>query len=116
MDTLTRPRASRFQRLAAWSYRHRWSAVALWVVVLAAVTVASQAVGSDYHNDFSLPGTESQRALDALREHAPAQAGDTVQVVVQDPGGVRTPATRARVEAMLTQVRGLPHVAGVRGP
>jgi putative drug exporter of the RND superfamily len=116
VQAITRPRASRFQRLAAWSYRHRWSAVALWVAVLAAVTIASQAAGSDYHNDFSLPGTQSQRALDALREHAPAQAGDSVQIVVQDSGGVRTPQTRARVEAMLAKVRSLPHVAGVRSP
>jgi putative drug exporter of the RND superfamily len=118
VDTLThtRPRAGRFERLAAWSYRRRWLALVLWVVVLAGVTVASQAVGSDYHNDFSLPGTESQRALDTLRAHAPAQAGDTVQVVVQDPGGVRTPTTRARVAAMLDDLRGLPHVADVRSP
>jgi RND superfamily putative drug exporter len=91
-------------------------ALVLWVVVLAGVTVASQAVGSDYHNDFSLPGTESQRALDSLREHAPGRAGDTVQVVVQHSGGVRTPATRARVEAMLHDLRGLPHVADVGSP
>jgi putative drug exporter of the RND superfamily len=118
VDTLThtRPRAGRFERLAAWSYRRRWSALVLWVVVLAGVTVASQAVGSDYHNDFSLPGTESQRALDSLRAHAPAQAGDTVQVVVQDPGGVQAPSTRARVAAMLDDLRGLPHVADVRSP
>jgi putative drug exporter of the RND superfamily len=118
VDTLThtRPRAGRFERLAAWSYRRRWSALVLWVVVLAGVTVASQAVGSDYHNDFSLPGTESQRALDTLRAHAPAQAGDTVQVVVQDPGGVQAPSTRARVAAMLDDLRGLPHVADVRSP
>jgi putative drug exporter of the RND superfamily len=118
VDTLTRtrPRSSRFERLAAWSYRRRWSALVLWVVVLAGVTVASQAVGSDYHNDFSLPGTESQQALDSLRAHAPAQAGDTVQVVVQDPAGVRTPMTRVRVEAMLDDLRGLPHVADVRSP
>jgi putative drug exporter of the RND superfamily len=116
VDPRIRPRSSRFERLAAWSYRRRWSALVLWVVVLAGVTVAAQAVGSDYHNDFSLPGSESQRALDTLRAHAPAQAGDTVQVVVQDAAGVRTPTTRARVEAMLEELRGLPNVADVRSP
>jgi RND superfamily putative drug exporter len=116
VDPRPRLRPSRFERLAAWSYRRRWLALVLWVVVLAGVTAASQAVGSDYHNDFSLPGTESQRALDSLRAHAPGQAGDTVQVVVQDPAGVRTPMTGARVEAMLDDLRGLPHVADVRSP
>jgi putative drug exporter of the RND superfamily len=89
------------RRLASWSYRHRWRALAAWVAVLIGVTAASSAIGSDYHNDFSLPGTESQQAADA----APVQAGDTVQIVVEGSG--------PRVGALLDEVRSLPHVAGV---
>jgi len=114
--TLARPRASRFERLARWSQRRRWWAVALWVIALTAVTAASQAAGSAYHNDFSLPGTESQQALDTLERHAPGQAGATVQIVLADPGGMRAPQTQERVTAMLGQVGHLPHVAGVRSP
>src|SRR5512132_3014130 len=113
---LVRPRGRRFERLAVWSYRRRWRALAAWVVVLAGVTVASQLVGDDYRNDFSLPGTESQRAVDTLKEHAPAQAGSTVQIVLHHPGGIRTQQTQQRVEAMLEGVRRLPHVADVVGP
>jgi putative drug exporter of the RND superfamily len=109
-------RTSRFERLASWSQRRRWWAVALWMIVLAAVTAASQAAGGNYHNDFSLPGTESQQALDTLERHAPAQAGATVQIVLADPGGLRAPQTQERVTAMLGQVGHLPHVAGVHGP
>ncbi|MGN9911399.1 MMPL family transporter [Phytohabitans sp. LJ34] len=112
----TATRTSRLARLAGWSQEHRWWALALWVLALAAVTVGSQAVGSAYHNDFSLPGTESQRAVDTLRERAPVRAGDTVQIVVQDAGGVTAPAARERVEAMLGRVRALPHVADVQSP
>ena len=114
--TLARPRASRFERLASWSQRRRLWAVALWVIALAAVTAASQAAGSAYHNDFSLPGTESQQALDALQKHASLQAGAAVQIVMQDPGGMRAPHTRERVTAMMGHVRHLPHVAGVHSP
>jgi putative drug exporter of the RND superfamily len=115
-QTMTRPAASLLERLAAWSYRHRWRAVAVWVAVLAGVTLASQALGSNFRNDFSLPGTESQQVLDTLKQHAPAQAGATVQVVLQDPDGLRAPPTRERVEAMLGDLRGQPHVADVRSP
>jgi putative drug exporter of the RND superfamily len=100
---------SRFERLAAWSYRHRWKALAAWIAVLVGVTAVASAVGSDYHNDFSLPGTESQQATDTLRAHAPAQAGDTIRIVVQDGDGL--PAER--VDSMLAEVRELPHVADV---
>jgi len=56
------PHASRFERLASWSQRRRWWAVALWVIVLAAVASAARAAGSDYQNDYSMPGTGSQQA------------------------------------------------------
>jgi putative drug exporter of the RND superfamily len=114
--TLNRPRTSRFERLASWSQRRRWWAVALWVIALTIVTAASQAAGSAYRNDFSLPGTESQQALDTLERRAPAQAGATVQIVLADPGGMRAPQTQERVTAMLGQVGHLPHVAGVHSP
>lgn len=109
-------RASVFERLAGWSYRRRWFAVAAWVAVLAAVTFASQAVGSAYYNDYSLPGTESQQALDTLREQQSDQANATVQVVMRQPDGLATPATRTQVEALLDGVAALPFVDGVRGP
>jgi RND superfamily putative drug exporter len=112
----THTRASVFERLAGWSYRRRWWAILAWVAVLAGVTVGSQAVGPDYRNDFSLPGTESQAALEALRAQAPAQANDTIQIVLQDPGGLATPATQDRVEGMLAEVRRLPGVVDVRSP
>jgi len=80
------------------------------------MTVASSAVGSAYHNDFSLPGTESQQAVDTLEARAPAQAGDSVQIVFQDPDGLRAPAVRDRVDSIVADVRGLPHVVGVSGP
>src|SRR5215467_9337494 len=114
--TLARPRASRFERLASWSQRRRWWAVALWVIALAAITTGARASGSDYHNDYSLPGTQSQQALDTLERHAPGQAGAAVQIVLADPGGIRAPGTRQRVTAMLSQVAQLPHVAGVHSP
>ncbi|GII75394.1 membrane protein [Sphaerisporangium rufum] len=109
-------RPSRFERLAGWSYRRRWWALVAWVVVLAGVTIGAQAAGDDFHNDFSLPGTESQAALDTLKQDAPVQAGATVQIVMRDPGGLGGTATRERVEDMLARVKTLPHVAGVRSP
>jgi putative drug exporter of the RND superfamily len=115
-QAITAAGRSRFERIAGWSFRHRWWALALWLVAFLGVSVAAQAVGGAFRNDFSLPGTESQRALTILERHAPAQAGATVQIVMQDPGGLTRPATRTRVESMLDQTRHLPHVANVVGP
>ncbi len=106
--------ASRFERLAGWAYRRRWWALILWVVVLVGVTAASQMIGSDYHNDYSLPGTESQEAVDTLNAHGSARAGDTITIVVQAPDGVS--AQRVQVEQMLDEVAQLPHVVEVSNP
>jgi putative drug exporter of the RND superfamily len=104
------------ERLTGWSQRRHWVALLLWVVVLVGITASSQVVGTDYHDDFSLPGTESQEAGDVLEEHAPEQAGDTIQIVVHDDDGLQEQSTRPRVEAMLGEVAELPHVATVSSP
>ncbi|MBT2440666.1 MMPL family transporter [Streptomyces sp. ISL-36] len=110
-------RGSVFERLALFSYRHRWSAVLLWIVVVAAATGASTTVGSAYHNDFSLPGTDSQAARTVLERHGSAQAADaTLQIVVKDEQGVRGKTVHARVERLLGTVADLPGVAAVRSP
>ncbi|MEU7010478.1 MMPL family transporter [Streptomyces sp. NPDC046332] len=110
-------RASVFERLATFSYHHRWSAVLLWIVVVVAATGASTAVGSAYHNDFSLPGTDSQTARTVLERHGSAQATDaTLQIVVKDERGVREETVHARVEGLLDTVGGFPGVKDVRGP
>ncbi|NKZ04007.1 MMPL family transporter [Actinomadura latina] len=105
------PSSGRFGRLAGWSQRHRWAALVLWVAVVAAITVGSQAAGSAYHNDFSLPGTDSQAAADLMTEHGSRQAGATVQIVAQDAGGLA--GDRQDIAPMLAKVRGLPSVADV---
>ncbi|MEU3451551.1 MMPL family transporter [Streptomyces thermolilacinus] len=116
--TAERRRGSVFERLAAFSYRHRWGAVLLWVALVAGITAVSSAVGSGYRNDFSLPGTDSQQARTVLERHGAAQSGATVQIVVRDGGadGVRDAAVQRRVEALLGTVAELPGVTGVRSP
>jgi RND superfamily putative drug exporter len=108
------PRESFFQRVTGWSARHRWTAVAVWVLVLVGVTVGAQAVGATYHNDFSLPGTETQKALDTLKSHGSAEAGTSIQIVLSDPQGLA--GQQSRVEAMLANVKALPHVVTVTPP
>jgi putative drug exporter of the RND superfamily len=107
-----------FGRVAAFSARRRWWALALWAAVLIGTQVLASGVGDTYRNDFSLPGTDSQNALDVMREHGSVQAGDSVQIVLHDEGegGVRATAVRKRVEPMLRKVAGLPSVAQVRSP
>jgi RND superfamily putative drug exporter len=88
-----------------------------WVALLIGALGISAAVGTEYSNDFSLPGTESQRAADLLKRDFPAQAGDADQIVLATSAGrITDAAVRARVEPMLAAVARLPHVTGVLSP
>ena len=101
-------------RLAGWSQTHHWLAIALWVVALVAITAGSTALGDDYKNTFNLPGTESQAVIDAYEEHAPQQSGDSITVVVQSDGGLD--GVQAQVDALMSDLTGMDHVAAVTPP
>src|SRR5215469_11877919 len=103
-------------RLGAWSMRHRWLVVAGWIVVLVAATSVGRLAGSQFKTDLTGGNTQSQQAASFLREHFPAQAGDTAQVVFATRAPVTTAAGRARIDRTLAGLAGLPHVAFVRGP
>jgi RND superfamily putative drug exporter len=101
-------------RTADWSQRHRWWAVGLWIAVLLVVSAASAAVGDDYRNDFSLPGTESQEVLDLLEEQAPSSSGSSVTVVFQVEDGLA--GAQPQIDALLDDLAHGPHVIGVEPP
>ena len=85
----------------------------LTLVALGAVAGASQPAA----DDFEIPGTESQQAVDLFRQHTPALAGAEATLVFSADGGKVTDATaRQAVTAALEKVRGLPGVAEVDDP
>jgi putative drug exporter of the RND superfamily len=104
--------------LAAWSFRHRKLVLVGWLVVVAGIFMSSVAAGTRYTTSFSLPNTDSTRALNLLQANAPAQSGDTEQVVVASANGVTltTPAVRAQVNALLARLAALPDVSSVVSP
>jgi putative drug exporter of the RND superfamily len=104
-------------RVAGAAVAHRRSVVIGWVVLVIAALGISSGIGTEYSTNFSLPGTESQRAADLLTRDFPAQAGDADQIVFAVRSGrITEAATRSRVEPMLAAVAKLPHVTGVSSP
>ncbi|MGD0452141.1 MAG: MMPL family transporter [Solirubrobacteraceae bacterium] len=104
-------------RSAQWAVHHRRLVVIGWLVLLIGALGVSGAIGTEYSNNFSLPGTESQRAADLLKRDFPAQAGDADQIVLAArQGHIADAAVRSRVAPMLAAVARLPHVTGVISP
>ena len=81
---------------------HRRRALVAWVALLVVVLGVSGAVGTRQANQFSLKGTESQRAQDLLKAEFPAQSGDVDQIVFHARHGrITDPAVRARIAPAL---------------
>ena len=53
-------------RLGRGAARHPWRVIAIWVVLAVGVVGLNRSVGGDTTDDFRLPGTESQQAIDLL--------------------------------------------------
>ena len=103
--------------LARWCYRHRYIVIVAWIGLLVGLAVMSQVAKTSYDNSLSLPGTGSGGAQELLLRSAPAQAGDSDQIVWQvSHGSVTDPAIEQRMSAMLARVSRLPEVASVASP
>ncbi|HEX9380460.1 MAG TPA: MMPL family transporter, partial [Gaiellaceae bacterium] len=104
-------------KLTRWTIAHRRIVVLAWIALAVGVLAVSQAVGKRDANNFSLPNTDSQRAVDLLESRFPAQAGDADQIVFRTPDGkVRDASARAVIVPLLGRIARLPHVAGVVSP
>ncbi|MHB1809178.1 MAG: MMPL family transporter [Solirubrobacteraceae bacterium] len=103
--------------LARWCISHRRRVIVIWIVAAVAISAIAQGVGPHYQNNFSLPNTESQRALQLLQSRFPQQSGDLDQIVWRLPGGsVSSAQVRQAIEPLLAKVSRLPHVVGVVSP
>jgi RND superfamily putative drug exporter len=104
-------------KLARLCIAHRRVVVATWVVVAVVATLIAHAVGNQYANNFTLPGTDSQRALNLLTRDFPEQSGDIDTLVFHvSHGTIDSPAVRSALTPLLASVAHFPHVAGVISP
>ena len=86
--------------LVRWCVAHRRRVVVAWVAVAVLTTIVAGSVGRQYATNFSLPGTESQRASDLLTREFKAQSGDVDTIVFHvSRGTIDSPAVRSRDHA-----------------
>ncbi|CAL9567390.1 MMPL family transporter [Streptomyces sp. enrichment culture] len=103
--------------LARWCVRHRLAAVLLWLLAFGGVTAAASVAGSAYSNDYEVPGTESGRATQLLKDGFPGLGGDSDTVVWHtDSGSVRAADVEQTMTRALDDIAALPGVASVAGP
>ena len=72
--------------------------------------------GGSYDETFSLPGSESQAAADAIQDRFPQQTLYSSNVIFHSEDGLTGPDEKAAIEDAVAQLSAGPHVIAVNSP
>ncbi len=112
--------SSLLYRLGSGAARHPWRVISAWLVVAVAVVASSASFGKSLEDSFSVPGVDSQEAVDLLTAAGSDQAGLTARVVVTPRAGDESLLDSAAARQVLTELRSdllaLPNVLAVDDP
>jgi RND superfamily putative drug exporter len=108
-----------FQLLArlARSLSLRWKRSLAGAIGVLVLLVLAAGAGGEAKDDYTVPGAESQQAIDLFQAHSPAFGGaDSTLVFTVDTGKVSDPGPRAAIEGALGKVRRLDGVELAASP
>lgn len=104
--------------LGRWAVRARRLVVVMWVVVLVLVGGAAGLLQQGLDNAVTIPGTESQEALDRLAATFPQVSGASAQVIVVAPEGesIKDEPVRSAITDGVEAIGDVSQVAVVTSP
>ncbi|MGA3487187.1 MMPL family transporter [Micromonosporaceae bacterium DT55] len=110
--------ATLLYRLGRGAFRRRKVVVALWLGLLLALGGGALAFMGPTSSNFTIPGTESQRAIDMLAEEFPEASGTTGTIVVAAPEGetLTAPQRQAQLGQLVKEANELPGVLAALDP
>ncbi|WP_157475254.1 MMPL family transporter [Parafrankia sp. EUN1f] len=112
--------ATLLYRLGRLSFRRRRYVLFLWIAALAAMGFAAMKAPDAPKDEFSIPGTESQRAFDLLDERFPGSGvdGAVARIVFGASAGEKLTAAenRAVIEKVVAQAASGPQVLTAVNP
>ena len=103
--------------VACFCVRRRFVVLAVWLAAAVALVAVSHRLGDNTNDNLSLPGTNSQRATDALQKSFPAQANGVSPIVLHAKSGKLTDSKYASaVNEAAAELATAPYVASVVNP
>src|SRR3954469_24740019 len=103
------PMSAFLYRLGRSCARHPFRVLGIWLVAAVAVVALQGAAGGKYDNSIRVPGVESQRAADALKDRFPTQSGKSARIVFHTATGRLDEAGRRSTVAQAPQQPGAGH-------
>lgn len=112
--------ASYLYRLGRFAFRRRWLVLGGWLLCLTGAITAAATLSGPTSDAFTIPGTESQQAIDVVDERFPQLSanGATARVVFQAPPGAKLtdPTYRSSIGQVVTTLGSAPQVGAVTDP
>jgi putative drug exporter of the RND superfamily len=96
--------------LARWTRAcatHPWRVVLGWVGIVALLVVLVGAIGGSLRDEFEIPGSDTQKAVDLIEKEFASEQGGVLNVVFAAPEGERldTPERRAAIEEAIARLK-----------
>ncbi|MYG90933.1 MAG: MMPL family transporter, partial [Chloroflexi bacterium] len=105
------------ERWSVFVAEHPWRVIFLWIVTIILAAMAVRSWGGSLTDSFTVPGTESQAALDLLVERYPARSGSELLAVFHRADGtIQEPSVQRAMEEFARQARSIDEVAAVDLP
>ncbi len=102
--------------IARFSFRKRWLVLFIWLALLIGILFWSRSAGNGFSNDFKLPNSDSQSAINLLQKRFPARSGATGDLVFKSKLNVRDPRVQRSVNEVIGKIKRVPHVSNVISP
>ena len=106
-------------RVGRFAFHRRWLVIFAWIALLGVVGIGASQLSGPTSEAFTIPGTQSQQAIDLLEQRTGAAADNgTARVVFEARTGTSVDSAQARsaVESALSEISGLAHVTSVSDP
>ena len=105
--------------LAGWTRAcasHPWRVVLSWVGIFAALIVLVATVGGSLRDEFEIPGSDTQKAVDLIESDFASEQGGVLNVVFAAPEGERldTPGRKAAIAKAIALLRS-PEFSAAKG-
>ena len=96
--------------LARWTRAcatHPWRVVFAWVGLVSGLVVLVATIGGSLRDEFSIPGSETQKATDLIKAEFASEQGAVLNIVFAAPAGERldTPERKAAIEKAIARLR-----------
>lgn len=105
------------ERWSVFVAEHPWRVIFLWIVTIILAAMAVRSWGGSLTDSFTVPGTESQAALDLLIERYPARSGSELLAVFHRADGtIQEPSVQRAMTEFARQARSIDEVAAVDLP